>query len=115
MLAAMVAFCAPAVAHDWFTGTRDPVTGGGCCGGSDCSLLKIEPGVLEGEAGGYRLRLTAEQAAKINPSRKQPVDTLIAWDRIQPSHDGNYYLCIPSYPVSTMRGDFYCFWAPPNT
>jgi hypothetical protein len=37
------------------------VTGGGCCGIADCAILKIEPGMLEGEADGYRLRLTLER------------------------------------------------------
>lgn len=106
---------APAAAHDWYTGTRDPVTGGGCCGKADCAILQVDPGVLIGEADGYRLRLTAEQAAKINPARRLPVDTLIPWDRVQPSHDGNYHLCLPGYPTPSMRADFFCFWAPPNS
>jgi hypothetical protein len=50
--------------------------------------------MLTGEADGYRIRLTAEQAGKINPLRKTPVDTLIKWERIQSSHDGNYHLCL---------------------
>ena len=121
VLAALVAafvFLAPilgARAHDWYTGTNDPVTGGSCCGIHDCAILKVEPGVLEGELDGYRLRLTAEQAAKINPLRKEPVDTLIKWERIQPSPDGNFHLCLPNHPIPHMAADFFCFWAPPST
>ena len=106
---------ASAAAHDWYTGTQDPVTGSSCCGKADCAILRVDPGVLEGDADGYRLRLTAEQAQAINPARRTPVDTLIPWDRVQASHDGNYHLCLPTYPTPTMRADFYCFWAPPNS
>lgn len=112
---------APAFAHDWYVGKRDPVTGGSCCTTSasaasgDCAILQVDPGVLTGEVDGYRLRLTAEQAAKINPARRMPVDTLIPWDRVQQSHDGNYHLCVPGYPTPSMQADFFCFWAPPNS
>lgn len=120
-LAALVAaflFLAPivaALAHDWYTGTHDPVTGGQCCGGQDCRKLVVEPGVLEPIPEGYRLRLTAEQAKKINPLRNLPVDTIIPESRIQPSEDGNFHVCIPGYPSPGMRADFYCFWAPGST
>lgn len=108
-------------AHDWYVGKRDPVTGGGCCttaatdGYGDCAQLVIEPGVLTGVAEGYRLRLTEEQARRINPLRQGPVDTVIPWDRVQASHDGNFHLCIPSREAPNMAADFYCFWAPPNS
>ena len=118
VLVAFFVFALPALsalAHDWYSGTRDPVTGGSCCGVADCAILRVEPGMLEGEADGYRIRLTAEQAGKINPLRKTPVDTLIKWERIQSSHDGNYHLCLPTYPTPNMAADFFCFWAPPNT
>lgn len=107
----------PANAHDIYVGTRDPVTHGICCTTSeheqygDCDRLLIEPGVLTGEVGGYRLRLTVEQARRINPLRSEPVDTFIPESRIQPSMDGNFHLCLPSYPTPT-RNDFYCFFQP---
>jgi hypothetical protein len=110
---------APAMAHDGFTGKRDPVTGTSCCttaaneGYGDCAVLAVAPGMLTGQPDGYRLRLTAEQARRINPLRSLPVDTVIPWNRVQPSWDGNYRLCIPSYPFPVS--DFYCFWEPPNT
>ena len=115
VLTILLLMAVPAAAHDWYTGTIDPVTLGSCCGTQDCAALKIEPGVLEGHVDGYRLRLTAEQAAKINPLRKMPVDTIIKWERIQPSPDGSFHLCLPTYPTPTMRADFFCFWAPPST
>ena len=115
VLAALLMISTPALAHDWYSGTRDPVTGGGCCGVADCAVLKIEPGMLTGEVDGYRLRLTAEQAGRINPARKMPVDTLIVWDRMQPSPDGNFHLCLPTYPTPNMAADYFCFFAPPST
>ena len=113
----------PAFAHEPYTGKIDPVFKNGCCGGSDCAILKVEPGMIVGEADGYRVKLTAEQAQKINPYRKAGVDTLIIWDRVQPSWDGNYHLCLRTYdpqlPFGATgddpRGSAYCFWAPPNT
>lgn len=127
VLAALVAafvFLAPVIAahaHDWYVGKRDPVTGGSCCTTSatatygDCAQLAVDPGVLSGDVDGYRLRLTEEQARRINPLRQGPVDTVIPWDRVQASHDGNFHLCIPSREAPNMAADFYCFWAPPNS
>lgn len=120
-VAALMACAGQAAAHDWFVGKRDPVTGGSCCttaanaASGDCAQLKIEPGVLTGDDSGlgYRLRLTAEQASRINPHRKTPVDTLIPWDRIQESYDGKFYVCIPNQRLESMMADFYCFWGPP--
>ena len=118
---ASLLWASSAIAHDSFIGKMDPVTGGSCCttaqneGYGDCAVLKVEPGMLTGEDGGYRLRLTAEQASKINPVRGLPVDTFIPQDRIQDSWDGNYRLCIPSRPSEAMRADFYCFFAPANS
>lgn len=120
-LAALVAaflFVAPivaALAHQPYTGLKDPVTKSSCCGSADCAVFKIEPGMLTGEVDGYRLRLTEEQARRINPVRSGPVDTLIPWDRVQPSWDGNHHLCLPNYKVPHMAADFYCYWAPPNS
>jgi len=111
----------PVRAHDWFVGKNDPVTGGSCCTTAanakhgDCAMLNVEPGVLTGDELGYRLRLTPEQAGRINPNRKVGVDTIIPWARIQNSEDGNFYVCIPGTPISTMNADFYCFWAPPSS
>ena len=106
-----------AEAHDGYVGKHDPVTGGSCCttsktdGYGDCAKLVVEPGVLEPVPEGYRLRLTVEQARKINPLRRWPVDTIIPEERIQESEDGNFHLCIPGYPGG-MRYDFFCFWRP---
>lgn len=103
-----------AFAHSWYSEKRDPVTHHGCCGGTDCATLLIEPGVLTPESDGYRIRLTVEQARRINPARLEPVDAFIPRARIQPSENGNFHLCLPRFNGVTM-GDFYCFFEPPST
>lgn len=108
----LLAFASPAAAHDWYSTETDPVTFSRCCGNHDCAPLKIEPGMIEAVEEGYRLRLSVEQAKAINPNRTQRVDTIVEWDRIQPSPDGNWHVCLPNYYLPAMRGDFYCFWEP---
>ena len=113
-------FCPPsAQAHDWYSQKVDPVHKKGCCGGSDCAVLPIDiPGVLSVEKDGYRVRLTLEQAQKINPYRIQAFDHLIPWDRVQPSEDLNYHICIlaKDYDVGWRdpRDGTYCFFEPPG-
>ena len=103
----------PSEAHSWYSARKDPKTQLGCCGGSDCATLRIEPGVLTAETDGYRIRLTIEQAQRINPNRFEPLDVLIPWQRVQNSEDGNWHICIPRWNDITV-GNFYCFFAPPN-
>ncbi len=118
ILAALLFSVTAASAHDWYVGKKDPVTKGSCCttaaqdGYGDCAKLLIEPGVLEPVPEGYRIRLTVEQAKRLNPLRNHPVDTIVPEDRVQDSEDGNWHMCIPSYPVPHMAADFYCFWRP---
>jgi hypothetical protein len=122
MVIGVVWLSSVAHAHEWYSQKQDPMFYNGCCGGADCAELLIEPGVLTGEADGYRIRLTAKQAQRINPYRTTPVDTLIVWKRIQPSEDGKYHLCLRTYDAdergiheSSRRGAAYCFFAPPNS
>lgn len=107
------------VEPDPYKDKRDPVTNLLCCGGEDCEVLKVDPGVLTPVAEGYRLKLTEEQARVINPNRVGDVDTIIPHSRIQPTPpewSGEYRVCIPSKHEPRVRpADFFCFWAPPNT
>lgn len=102
-------------AHSWYSEKVDPVFKNACCGGTDCAKLDIVPGVLQAVPEGYRITLTLEQTRKINPWSMFPLDAVIAWERVQPSEDGNYHLCI----APTMRNDskqgVFCFFAPPST
>ena len=106
-------------AHDGYEKRYDPVTGGWCCTTNsgdnygDCAVLNVEPGVISGEVDGIRLRLTVEQAQRINPLRTAPVDTVIPANRIQPSWDGNWHACLPSSPMPD-RADVFCFFMPAN-
>ena len=115
-LVVFMAFAATSAnAHLWYSEKRDPVYKNGCCGGSDCAELQIVPGVLSAEKDGYRIRLTYEQAKAINPNSVFPLDALVEWERVQPSEDGNYHICIMSYGRTAPQDGVYCFFAPPNS
>jgi len=93
---------------------------GGLCVSGACSLrpraqLLIEPGVLTTEADGYRVRLTLEQSRRINRFSSAPIDALVVWERVQPSEDGNYHICIMSNHRANARQGVYCLFAPPNS
>lgn len=106
----------PAMAHEWYMDKRDPwYPNQSCCGGMDCAQLIIEPGVMTTEAEGYRIRLSLEQSRRINAYSQAPIDALIPWERVQPSEDGNYHICIMSQHRENDRHGVYCFFAPPNT
>lgn len=112
-----LALASLAEAHEDYEKRFDPVTGGWCCttktddNYGDCAVLNVEPGVITGEVGGIRLRLSVEQAQRINPLRREPVDTFIPDKRIQQSWDGNWHACLPSTPMPS-RADVFCFFMP---
>jgi hypothetical protein len=119
-LAALVAafvFLVPVIAahaHSWYSGKKDPVYGGSCCGGTDCATWTILPGELSAEEDGIRVRLPQERAKLINPYSQQPIDALVKWDRVQPSEDGNWHLCLMTFSRAGERGGIYCLFMPPN-
>lgn len=100
-----------AFAHSWYSEKHDPVTHKACCGIRDCNKIVLTPENYTPVEGGFRIRLTMEQARLINPTRLDPVDIFVPDERVQPSENGDYHLCIPNYNGST-QGDFYCFFAP---
>jgi hypothetical protein len=101
-------------AHGWYAEKSDPVYGNPCCGGTDCGMLVIAREVLTAEPGGYRIRLTLEETRRINPYSAAPIDALVTWNRIQPSEDGNYHICLMSFHRDNERGGIYCLFAPPD-
>lgn len=107
----------PAKAHQPYTGLKDPVTGRGCCSGDDCAIYAVSDSVFTAEADGYRISMTEAQAQKINPKRVGAIEFLVPWNRVQPSWDGNFHLCIPQVSGywTTPENAFYCFFAPPDT
>lgn len=104
----------PALSHSWYSKKVDPVWGNSCCGGNDCAQLIVTPTNVTAEADGYRIRLTHEQAKTINPYTTEGIDALVTWDRVQPSEDGNWHLCIMTSYRDAARGGIYCLFAPPN-
>src|SRR5258708_18915133 len=55
--ACIVSLCtSSALAHDWYTGLIDPVTGSSCCGGQDCHPVPRE-NIRVAENGGIELFL----------------------------------------------------------
>jgi hypothetical protein len=101
-------------AHGWYAEKSDPVYGNPCYGGTDCGMLVIAREVLTAEPGGYRIRLTLEETRRINPYSAAPIDALVTWNRIQPSEDGNYHICLMSFHRDNERGGIYCLFAPPD-
>jgi hypothetical protein len=114
LVPAMV-FAPAAHAHSWYSEKIDPVFRNSCCGGSDCAQMVISEDVLTAEAAGYHIRLTLEQTRRINPYSSAPIDAVVSWERIQPSEDGNYHICVMTSHRDNLRGGIYCLFAPPNT
>jgi hypothetical protein len=114
VLAVLVATTTAAFSHSWYQYHTDPVFHHSCCGGQDCAMWAIQPGELSAEDAGYRVRLSLERTRYINPNSIAPIDALVIWDRVQPSEDGNWHLCI----ANSWRGEgtygIYCLFAPPN-
>lgn len=105
----------PANAHSWYSQKTDPVLHNSCCGGHDCAMWAIQPGEIEAIEIGYRVRLSVERTQLINPYSQTPIDAIVIWDRVQPSEDGNWHLCIaPGAVRSSPFFGVYCLFAPPN-
>ena len=121
-MAALVAafLCAPAVvrpadAHGWYSEKKDPVFRHSCCGGTDCAMWAIQPGQIDAVEAGYHVRLTLDESRKINPYSMAPIDGVVTWDRVQPSLDGNWHLCVMTSARDPARAGIYCLFAPPDT
>lgn len=91
-------------AHDWYTTTKDPVTGLGCCGVEDCAPIRTED--VEKVDGGYLYKPTGET---------------IPMNRVQPSRDLGFHRCEYLYSFDEMelgmsfaQGTTRCFFAPPG-
>ncbi len=116
IVTALVGMASAAHAHSWYSKKVDPVFKQSCCGGTDCKEFIAIPGVsLIAETEGYRVILTAAQAMKINPYTVAPINAVVTYDRVQPSEDGNWHICIMSYSRDNERGGIYCLFAPPDT
>jgi hypothetical protein len=103
----------PSRAHDFYTGLVDPVTGGRCCGGYDCA--PVPQGVLHSVPGGIQVIMTAEQAKLVNRSTSLPVNVFVPAERIRPSPDGQWHLCIHASDRQLPRGGVLCIMGQPFT
>lgn len=101
-------------AHAWYSKKYDPVYHNSCCGGHDCAMWQIRPEEIGAEEQGVRVRLSLERTRLINPRSTAPIDALVTWERVQPSEDGNWHLCIMTSFRDDARGGVYCLFAPPN-
>jgi hypothetical protein len=88
-LIAGVGIGVPALAHEWLSGQRDPLTGVGCCNDKDCHPQPF--GAVEPVKGGWLIRATGE----VWPEGRQ------LW-----SQDGRYWVCI-------WGGKTRCLFVPP--
>lgn len=109
LLLFFVTFATPAFSHAWYVTKQDPVYKKSCCGGEDCKELNSVHIVVVAE--GLHVRLTAEEARKINPNTILPIDTVLPWDRVQPSEDGNIHICLePVNRAGPLFGVYCIFW-----
>ena len=82
------------VAHSWYSGRHDPVTGYECCDDKDCRV--ISPRYVEPlPDGGFNIRTSSKNRY------------FIPKDRVLESEDNRYHICTSS-PHMTIR----CFFAP---
>lgn len=92
-----LAWVYPALAHEWFTGTKDPVTGFTCCNNRDCQ--EIEDTDVRQQGSGYIYLPTGE---------------FIPRARIQQSKTYRFARCVqlwdsgPEHPKGSTR----CFFEP---
>lgn len=82
-----------AYAHDWYTGTKDPVSNLSCCGGYDCA--PVTDSDVRPTHGGYIFLPTGE---------------FIENERAQPAHDWQYHRCI--FQSGKNAGQTRCFFIP---
>lgn len=135
ILAALVALFAMvnlAFAHSWYTAERDPVFARmpdywyakerdpvyrdvSCCH-NDCGA--ISDAWVTQASDGYYIRMTETQAQTVNAAWKGSVDAFVPRGRTQDSPDGQYHVCLMTYPSKKFsngspdpRNGVRCFWA----
>lgn len=109
----LAALTVEAGAHEWYSSTTDPVTRGGCCGGSDCNVLP--DGSVTEVQGGYRVELTLDQAKAINPKAESGIGAFVPRERFQPSPDSKFHACIWGKNRDAPHYGVICFYGPVNS
>ena len=114
-LGAAFLLAAPASAHEWFTGYRDPIFKWECCGGHDCGVIPLPQKSVTAVRNGYHVRLTTEQARDLNPGTDLPIDGVVTWDRVIESPTGEYATCPFRVRRDEETAGLRCLFVPPNT
>ena len=109
----LLSFAHPAASHEWYSKRTDPVWNYRCCGGEDCASVNPE-WVTEVE-GGYRLRMSLEQARTVNKNATAPIDAFIPWDRVQspPNATHLFDACIFNSDRRAPTNGVICFFVTP--
>lgn len=94
LIAALLLSAAPALAHEPYTGLRDPVTGADCCNGRDCRPIPDSDVRLA--RNGYVVRTETTESG----------EQFIPFERVLWSQDGQFHKC-------EWGGEIKCFLAPP--
>lgn len=109
----------PAIAHEWYSGMRDPIFNQTtCCGGSDCAPLPAH--AISSFQGDLRVTLSLEEARKINPRRVEAFDEIIPFERIQlvpPEGETGPHICLMEKNRASegdRRQGFFCIFLPPQ-
>jgi hypothetical protein len=114
-LAVSLGLLSQARAHDWYSKYKDPEHRTNCCGGHDCAPWRIRTGSVSPENGGWRVRLTLEEARQINPLATAPIDTWVSAARVMQSENGGWDICLrPSWRDGPDFGVI-CLFGPPST
>jgi hypothetical protein len=101
LIPALAIVSTEAMAHKWYTGTHDPVTGFDCCAGLDCA--PVPKSEVKEVPGGYIYLPTGE---------------FIPHPRVQHSRDWQFHRCVYQSEFlnldkgSFRKGDTRCFFAP---
>ena len=96
ILCLFVAFTGTARSHDWYSGSRNPVTGSSCCGKADCVV--IPPGDVRYDGGEIFFRYPLDGRLYSLPM-----------DQVLPSRDWNSHGCV--WGCTSEGGCRICFFA----
>lgn len=108
MFVALMFLASHPYAHEGYTGTNDPVTKQGCCGGNDCAPVPLDADWVQPVSDGFRVVLSAEQAKTFNKNALLPIDMVVTWDRVMAvtvAYNGPpaiYHICIVADEVRCL-------------
>ena len=114
VLFAVGLFWRPAKAHDAPSGIwQYPIQ---CCSGFDCDHIHEDQ--VRAVEGGYRVHVPVGSHMSV---RVEDIDEVIPYNKVKPSPDGEYHICIQRQSQSSVPGSdivggkILCFFAPPQS